>query len=183
MGRDKDTDKLDDQDEPREPKDPEKGEPQGDEGTDPSDEGPEKGEPEGGEPMDSHGQPGINREKYQRDMRAKDEQIAKLQAQLDEASKTEEGRAELQRQLDELKAKSADETVTWQLKDAGCRDENAIKAAKALLPDYEGDVAKLKGACPFLFPPDKKDTGSTGAKPQGASSAIDEKIDRVFSRK
>ena len=177
---DKDDEK---QDEPKEPQEPEKDEPKGDEGADQPAKGPEKGEADGGEPRDSHGQPGINREKYQRDMKAKDEQIAKLQEQLEEASKTEEGRAELQKQLDELKAKSADETVTWQLKDAGCRDENAIKAAKALLPDYEGDVAKLKEACPFLFPPDKKDTGSTGAKPQGASSAIDEKIDRVFSRK
>ena len=166
-------DEADKRDEPEGPK--------GAEGQGPQEGG--KADPEGDGAEDRHGHPGINREKYQRDMRAKDEQIARLQAQLEEASKTEEGRAELQRQLDELKAKSADDTVTWQLKDAGCRDENAIKAAKALLPDYEGDVAKLKEACPFLFPTEAKETGSTGARPQGASDAIGEKIDRVFSKR
>ena len=45
--------------------------------------------------------------------------------------------------------------------------------------DFDGDVAKLKEACPYLFRA-QGPTGSTGAKPQGASSAIDDAIERGF---
>lgn len=133
-----------------------------------------------GEVEDKHGQPGINREKYQRDMKAKDDKIAELQAQLDEKSKTEQGRAELRDELDKLKAEMADERVSHKLEMAGCKN---AKAAKALLDDYDGDVAKLKADCPYLFSDDKK-TGSTGLKPDGdADAALDEKIDRAFGFK
>ena len=131
-----------------------------------------------GEVEDKHGQPGINREKYQRDMKAKDDKIAELQAQLDEKSKTEEGRAELKDELDKLKAEMADERVTHKLELAGCRN---VKAAKALLEDYEGDVAKLRDACPYLF--SEKKTGSTGLKPDGDAAAADEeKVDRILGK-
>ncbi len=131
-----------------------------------------------GEPSDKHGQPGINREKYQRDMKAKDDKIAELQAQLDEKSKTEEGRAELKDELDKLKAEMADERVTHKLEMAGCRN---VKAAKALLDDYEGDVSKLKEACPYLF--SEKKTGSTGLKSDGdAEKASEEKVDKILSK-
>lgn len=135
-----------------------------------------------GEVEDKHGQPGINREKYQRDMKAKDDKIAELQAQLDEKSKTEEGRAALKDELEKLKADMADERVTHKLEMAGCLN---AKAAKALLDDYEGDVAKLKEACPYLFSDGKaKQTGSTGLKPDGdAEKALDEKLDRAFGLK
>lgn len=131
-----------------------------------------------GEVEDKHGQPGINREKYQRDMKAKDDKIAELQAQLDEKSKTEEGRAELKDELDKLKAEMADERVTHKLELAGCRN---VKAAKALLEDYEGDVAKLRDACPYLF--SEKQTGSTGLKPGGDAAAADEeKVDKILGK-
>lgn len=122
------------------------------------------------EPTDNHGQPGINREKYRRDMKAKDEEIAQLRAQLEEKSKTEEGRADLQKQIDELKAKREDEALTYALRDAGCRDPKAVQAAKVLIGDYEGDVAKLKDGCPFLFSTQSKQTGSTGVKPAGSAT-------------
>lgn len=129
---------------------------------------------------DKHGQPGINREKYQRDMKAKDDKIAELQAQLDEKVKTEQGRAALKDELDQLKAEMADERVSHKLEMAGCRN---TKAAKALLDDYDGDVAKLKADCPYLFSDDKK-TGSTGLKPDGdAEAAFDDKLDRAFGFK
>lgn len=132
-----------------------------------------------GEPNDKHGQPGINREKYQRDIEAKDKQIAELQAQLDEKSKTEEGRAALKEELDKLKAEMADERVDHKLELAGCRN---AKAAKALLEDYDGDVAKLKEACPYLFGTEKK-TGSTGLKPEGGAGDLDDKLDKAFGIK
>lgn len=136
---------------------------------------------DGGEGVeDKHGQPGINREKYQRDIEAKDKQIAELQAQLDEKSKTEEGRAALKAELDKLKADMADERTDHRLELAGCLN---AKAAKALLGDYGGDVAKLKEGCPYLFE-SKKQTGSTGFKPEGgAGGSLDEKLDRAFGVK
>lgn len=134
---------------------------------------------EGEEVEDKHGQPGINREKYQRDIEAKDKQIAELQAQLDEKSKTEEGRAALKAELDKLKADMADERVDHKLELAGCLN---AKAAKALLGDYGGDVAKLKEACPYLFGAEKK-TGSTGLKPEGGADGLDDKLDKAFGIK
>ncbi|WP_417801712.1 hypothetical protein [Thermophilibacter provencensis] len=175
MGAD-DTTKLDEGTDP-------KPEPTEDEGAGGGSEGEPKPAAEGqgggdGEPSDKHGQPGINREKYQRDMKAKDDKIAELQAQLDEKSKTEEGRAELKDELDKLKAEMADERISHKLEMAGCRN---VKAAKALLDDYEGDVAKLKEACPYLF--SEKQTGSTGLKSDGdAAKASEEKVDKILSK-
>ena len=128
---------------------------------------------------DRHGQPGINREKYARDMKAKDDKIAELQAQLDEKSKTEQGRAELKDELEKLKAEMADERVAHKLEMAGCRN---VKAARALLEDYDGDVDKLKEDCPYLFSDDRK-KGSTGLKPDGdAGKAEEERVDKILSK-
>lgn len=135
-----------------------------------------------GEVEDKHGQPGINREKYNRDMAAKDKEIADLKAQVAEAAKTEEGRKALEERIAKLEADQKDERITHKLEMAGCLN---VKAAKALLDDYEGDVAKLKEACPYLFSDGKaKQTGSTGLKPDGdAEKALDEKLDRAFGLK
>ena len=135
-----------------------------------------------GEVKDNHGQPGINREKYQRDIAAKDKEIADLKAQIAEAAKTEEGRKALEEKIAKLEADQKDERVTHKLELAGCRN---TKAAKALLDDYDGDVAKLKEDCPYLFSDGKnKHTGSTGLKPDGdADKALDEKLDRAFGIK
>lgn len=133
-----------------------------------------------GEVADRHGMPGINREKYNRDMAAKDEEIAALKAQIAEAAKTEEGRKALEEKIAELESSHRDERVTYDLKLAGIRDEKAVKAAKAMLPDYGGDVAKLKEDCPYLFS-EKKQTGSTGLKGEGeAGEALDAKLDKIF---
>lgn len=135
-----------------------------------------------GEVKDNHGQPGINRGKYQRDIAAKDKEIADLKAQIAEAAKTEEGRKALEEKIAKLEADQKDERVTHKLELAGCRN---TKAAKALLDDYDGDVAKLKEDCPYLFSDGKnKQTGSTGLKPDGdADKALDEKLDRAFGIK
>lgn len=135
-----------------------------------------------GEVKDNHGQPGINREKYQRDIAAKDKEIADLKAQIAEAAKTEEGRKALEEKIAKLEADQKDERVTHKLELAGCRN---TKSAKALLDDYDGDVAKLKEDCPYLFSDGKnKQTGSTGLKPDGdADKALDEKLDRAFGIK
>lgn len=136
---------------------------------------------DGDETKDKHGQPGINREKYQRDMQAKDDEIAELRAQVDELAKTEEGRAEAQKRIDELEQTIKDDRLNFELEKAGCLN---VKAGKALLEDYEGDVEKLKEGCPYLFSEGKKQTGSTGAKPAGApENKVDEELDRIFGTK
>ena len=135
-------------------------------------------EPHGGEGQEGNdgdgggagegGKPGatVNRHKYERDLAAKDKRIAELQAQIDEAAKTKEGRDNLQKKLDDMKAELDGEKVAHKLEVAGCVN---VKAAKALLDDYDGDVAKLKEECPYLFGKDKQ-TGTTGKKPSGAPS-------------
>lgn len=137
------------------PKDPEGNEGNEDAGT------------EGGS-GDEGGKPGatVNRHKYERDLEAKDKEIEELKAQIAEAAKTKEGREALEKKVDDLKAQMASEKVGYQLELAGCVN---VKAAKALLDDYDGDVAKLKEACPYLFGKEKQ-TGTTGVKPSGAPS-------------
>ncbi len=115
---------------------------------------------------DSHGQPGINRERHDREIAAKDARIAELEGKLEDASKTEQGRADLKKEIDKLRAEQADERVAHKLELAGCVD---LKAAKARLDDFGGDVDKLKSECPYLFA-EKKQTGSTGLEASGAAS-------------
>lgn len=129
---------------------------------------------------DGHGQPAISKGKYERDMKAKDDKIAELEAQIEEAAKTKEGRDELLKKIEDLKAGQSETRTEYELRLAGCRDDNAVKAAKALLDDYEGDITKLKENCPYLF--EAKKTGSTGGKPVGVTNNIEDAIDRAFSK-
>lgn len=130
-------------------------------------------EPNDGDLKDKHGEDAINRGRYDRDMKAKDDEIAALKKQLDEAKKGAEDSAAAIKRVEELEARLADEKVDRALEGAGCIN---LKAAKALLDDYKGDVAKLKEACPYLF---KKQTGSTGTKPGGAPSTSEERRKRA----
>lgn len=137
---------------------------------------------DGGDPddgvTDKHGQPGVNREKYKRDVEERDKKIAELEAELAEAAETKEGREKLEKQLADFKAEMADKDTSHALEMAGCVD---VKAAKARLADFDGDVAELKESCPYLFGEGKpKQSGSTGKPPAGASKAMDEKLDRIF---
>lgn len=126
---------------------------------------------------DKHGQPGINKERHEKEMAAKDAKIAELEAQVAKAAETKEGREKLEKQIADLKAEQADERVTHKLEMAGCK---SAKAAKALLEDYDNDIPKLKEACPYLFE-DEKPKGKTGGKPIGsAGKSIEDKIDAVF---
>jgi len=125
--------------------------------------------PEEDDVKDSHGQPGINKERHDKEVAALNAQIAELKAKVEENAKTEEGRQQLAKEIEDLKAKMADNEVTHKLEMAGCR---SVKAAKALLDDSDNDIEKLKEAEPWLFSqeePAKK--GSTGGKPSGATDA------------
>ena len=112
-------------------------------------------------------------------MAAKDKEIEDLKAQMAEMSATKEGREKLEKRISELEAQNKDDRVTFQLQLAGCKN---VKAAKALLDDYDGDIDKMKAACDYLFA-DPKKTGSTGGKPEGTASDLDEKLDRAFGFK
>ena len=141
------------------------------EGAKPQDPATEPQEPAGGEgakPQDPQGGEGatVNRHQYERDIANRDKTIGELKAEV-ERLKGEGGKAaEAMKAVEDLKAQLADERVNAKLAGAGCVND---KAAKALLDDYEGDVAKLKEACPYLFGQQK--TVSTGGDPsQGSSS-------------
>lgn len=111
---------------------------------------------------DSHGQPGINKERHDREVAALKDKIADLQKQLDEAAETKKGRDELAGKLKELEAALETERSTSKLERSGCID---AETALLLLPQFDGDVEKLKSAKPYLFEADKK--GQTGLKPSG----------------
>lgn len=138
-----------------------------------------KGGADDGDIKDSHGQPGINKERHDREIAEKDAKIAELEGKLDEAAKTEEGRADLKAEIDKLRSEQAEERTAHKLEMAGCVD---VKAAKARLSDFDGDVSKLKAKCPYLFQAEKK-KGSTGLDPKGPSTGLDDKIDAAMGVK
>ena len=62
---------------------------------------------------DKHGQQGINLERHNREIAEKDAKIDELQAKVDEAAKTEEGRNELKKELEALRAEFADKELNY----------------------------------------------------------------------
>ena len=105
----------------------------------------------------------------------RDERIAQLEAQVAEASKTVESAEALARQIEELKASADEERVGFELRLAGAR---SVTAARALLAEHGGDVAKLKEAEPWLFSGAEPRGGATGLEPAGAAKADDKEMRR-----
>ena len=134
----------------------------------------QKQEPEGGI-LDSHGQPGISKAKYDREVKEWKAQVAELQAKLDQQAKAgqDDGDrvAKLEADLKAMQDRLADEKLTGALAAAGCVN---AKAAKAVLDDYDGDVEKLKADCPYLFR--KSQSGSTGGAPAGATGSHEDRV-------
>ena len=122
--------------------------------------------------IDKNGHPGISQGKYERDMKAKDDEIADLKKQVDDAIKSNETKKTLEDKIEALEASQADMRTDYELKLAGCRN---AKAAKALLEDHGGDVQKLKAAEPWLFRQEEP-KGSTGLKPAGAKRLTKDEI-------
>lgn len=127
---------------------------------------------EGGKPQDTGAGEGntVNAHKYERDMANKDKEIESLKAQIKELtdSKAASGdlTAQLRKELDELKGSLADEKANSALSAAGCID---LDLARGALKDYDGDVAKLKEAKPYLFKGEQKPR-STGGSPAGGTT-------------
>lgn len=84
------------------------------------------------------------REDYEAALKERDARIAELEGEIAEAAKTAEGA----KKMDELRRKGDEERVGFELQLAGARN---VKAARALLPDHDNDIEKLKAAEPWLF--------------------------------
>lgn len=133
-----------------------------------------------GKVLDSHGQPGINKERHDKEVAELKKRIEELKADAAEAAESRAKRDEFEQKVSDLEGKLADSELSRKLEKVGCR---SVKAAKALLPDYDGDVEKLRAAEPFLFE-EVKPTGSTGFKPKAADPKDDqEELDKLFGIK
>lgn len=110
------------------------------------------------------------REDYEATLKERDERIAALEGEIAEAAKTAEGAEALRKEMDELRRRGDEERVGFELQIAGAKN---VKAARALLADYDDDIEKLKAAEPWLFgtgSPAPAQTGATGLPNAGAAS-------------
>ena len=104
----------------------------------------------GGEKAAAAADEGIARARadYEAALRERDERIAALEGEIAEAAKTAESAERLRAEMDELRRKGEEERVGFELQIAGAR---TVKAARALLPDHDNDIDKLRAAEPWLF--------------------------------
>lgn len=107
---------------------------------------------------------------YEAALKERDARIAELEGEIAEAAKTAEGAEKLRKEMDELRRRGDEERFGFELQLAGARN---VKAARALLPDQDNDVEKLKAAEPWLFsaPAASAPTGATGLPSAGAAGA------------
>lgn len=107
---------------------------------------------------------------YEAALAERDARIAELEGEIAEAAKTTEGAERLRAEMDELRRRGDEERVGFELQLAGARN---VKAARALLPDHDDDIEKLKAAEPWLFSasPVPAQTGATGLPSAGAAGA------------
>jgi molecular chaperone GrpE (heat shock protein) len=104
----------------------------------------------GGEKAAAAADEGIARARadYEAALKERDERIAALEGEITEAAKTAEAAERLRAEMDELRRRGDEERVGFELQIAGARN---VKAARALLGDYDDDIDKLKAAEPWLF--------------------------------
>lgn len=94
----------------------------------PNDEGGRQTPPDEDKDLkDKHGEDAINRGRYDRGMKAKDDRIAELEKRLEESGKKAKSGEDALRQIEALKAELADEKVTHALEAAGCVNAKAAK--------------------------------------------------------
>ena len=114
---------------------------------------------------------------YAAEIAQRDAQIAEANeriSELETALEAAEGNGEelaacneaLQAENEQLKAQSETDRVNFALALAGCRN---VKAARAVLDDYNGDIEALKSAEPWLFAAHAEATGATGLPNAGTA--------------
>ena len=108
---------------------------------------------------------------YKAALADRDKKIAELKRQVAEAAESKAAAKKLTAEIEKVRAEAADERVAYELRLAGVRN---VKAAKALLGDHEGDIAKLREAEPWLFAKHAAEpSGSTWLEPAGAAATED----------
>lgn len=115
-------------------------------------------------------QVGANGGGFEAQIAERDGRIAELEAQIAEAARNAETAERLRVEIADLKQQGADERVDFSLQLAGCRN---VKAARAVLADYGGDVDKMREAEPWLFAKHaaaEGAAGKTGLPSAGAAS-------------
>lgn len=120
---------------------------------------------------DAGGEDGTKaRSDYEAALKERDARIAALEGEIAEAAKTAESAEKLRAEMDELRKQGEEQRVGFELQMAGARN---VKAARALLADYEGDVEKLRAGEPWLFGAGAAvpaQTGATGLPSAGAAT-------------
>lgn len=101
------------------------------------------------------------------DIAERDGKIAELEGKLADAEKLGQRAESLKSENEQLKNQAASERIDFALQLAGCRN---VKAARAVLDDYDGDVEKLKAAEPWLFAAHAEQSGATGLPNAGTAS-------------
>ena len=123
----------------------------------------------------------VNGTDWEKAVAERDEKIAALEAQVAEATKNAETAEQLRNQIAELKAQGESDRIDFKLQLAGVRN---VKAARAMLGDYDGDVDALKAAEPWLFA-DARTTKPQGGKtglPNAGTSSDDSKTMKRWRR-
>jgi uncharacterized coiled-coil DUF342 family protein len=122
-----------------------------------------------GQQQTVQGQPQVSGADWEKAVAERDEKIAALEAQVEEAAKNAETAEQLRGEIAELKAQGESERIDFQLQLAGVRN---VKAARATLDDHGGDIDALKAAEPWLFAnaPAKQPGGKTGLPNAGTST-------------
>ena len=82
-------------------------------------------------------QPQVNDKDWEKAIAERDEKIAALEAQVAEAAKNAETAEQLRVEIAELKAQGESDRIDFKLQLSGVRN---VKAARAMLGDYDGDV-------------------------------------------
>lgn len=98
---------------------------------------------------------------YEVALAERDARIAELEGEIAKAAQTAAGAEKLRAEMDELRRQGEEQRVSFELTMAGARN---VKAAKALLPDHDNDIEKLKTAEPWLF-----GAGVAASAPAGAT--------------
>lgn len=107
---------------------------------------------------------------YERALAERDAKIAVLEGVIAEAAKTADAAEKLCAEMDELRRQGDEQRIGFELQLAGVRN---VKATRALLPDHDNDIEKLKAAEPRLFgegAPVPAQTGATGLPSAGAAT-------------
>lgn len=108
----------------------------------------------------------------------RDGRIAELEGKLGDAEKLGQQAKSLKSENEKLKNQAVSDRIDFALQLAGCRN---VKAARAVLDDYDGDVEKLKAAEPWLFAAHAEQSGATGL-PNAVTASDDAKDERHWRK-